>query len=91
MNQELRDAIRRITGSNLRRIREEAKDSISDTSRKTKYSSVAISNYELGKRTLDVTYLIVFCKTYNVNYVDVLDTVIETQHELKKANYEQMI
>lgn len=91
MNQELQDEIRRIAGANLRRIRENAHDSLTDTSSKTKYSTVAISNYELGKRKLDITYLVVFCKTYKVNYSDILDTVVKTQHEVGKADYERLL
>lgn len=89
MNQELQDEIKKIAGANLRRIRENAGDSITDTSNKTQFSTVAISNYELGKRKLDIVYLVIFCKIYKVDYSDVLDTVVK--NEMGKADYERLL
>ena len=57
---------------NMKRIRKEHFESQSDLADVMGTSQIMVSNYEIGKSTPSIDYLLRFCSHYNVPYSKVL-------------------
>lgn len=90
MTDEKRVNLRKIIGKNLRRIREEAGDTIQQASKKMELSPTTLSNYELGKREMGVIDFITFCNIYQAEYSEILDFEVTIKKERKPIDYSKL-
>lgn len=67
----------KLIGIELRKIRESKKISLRQLSELTKISHPALSNYELGKRSLYVKQLKIICDALNIDLLEFLDSIYE--------------
>ena len=66
----------KIIGSMIREIRTTRKMSLRDLEERTGISNSALSNYETGKRAVDVVQLDKICKALDADMIELLTLVV---------------